>query len=91
MKKIITNQNVFEIFFSLFYSMCMSTFEFMLMNMQALSEKKRGCKIPWSWSYRWLYAAWYECWEPKFGPLEEQCDFITTEPLLQLNTSEFYK
>ena len=34
--------------------------------------KARGHKIPWRWSYRWLWATPYRCWVFNFGPLEEQ-------------------
>lgn len=34
-------------------------------------EAQRRYWIPWSWTYRWLWATWSECWEPNSGPLEE--------------------
>lgn len=30
------------------------------------TEARRGCKIPWTWSYS------FGCWESNLGPLEEQ-------------------
>lgn len=47
-----------------------------------LVETRRGHQIPWSWSYKRLWAAWAGCWELDLGPLEEQP--VTAEPPLQL-------
>lgn len=41
---------------------------------------------PWSWSYRWLWATWHECWELNSGLLEEQCVLLTAEPSLEFPT-----
>ena len=41
------------------------------------TTRTRGrCQIPRSWSYRWLWATWHECWEPH-GPLWEQQIFLS--------------
>lgn len=30
---------------------------------QVPTEFRRGYRIPWRWSHRWLWATWHECWE----------------------------
>lgn len=44
-------------------------------------EVKRGDQIPWSWSYKLL---WANMWvlEMNSGPLQKQQVFLTTEPSL---------
>lgn len=37
---------------------------------------------PRSWRYRWFWAAWCECWEPKYCPVQEQCTLLNTLQLL---------
>lgn len=46
------------------------------------AETKRGLWIPWSWSYKRLWAAELECWEPTSGALWEQFTISATKPPL---------
>lgn len=47
------------------------------------AEVRRGCHVPWTWSYRQLRAAQCRCWDPNSGPLEAQYAFFTAELFLQ--------
>ena len=56
-----------------------------------VSEARKGCWIPWNWSYRHLYICylyiWYShlmwYWDPNPDPVEEQYPVLTAEPSLQ--------
>jgi hypothetical protein len=43
-------------------------------SVQVPTEARRGCQIPWSWSYK------PTCWESNSGLLQEQYVFLRTEP-----------
>lgn len=45
-------------------------------------EARRGCWMPWDWSYRLWPAC--GCWELNFCPLEERPVLLTTEQPLWL-------
>lgn len=47
---------------------------------------RRGCWVPWSWSYRLLWAALCRFWEADSGPYKSAC-ILATEPFLQLYIS----
>jgi hypothetical protein len=36
-----------------------------------LTETNRGNQVPWSWSYKSLWATWCCCWEPSLGSHQE--------------------
>lgn len=44
----------------------------------ALRSQKRTSDSLWSWSYRWFWAAQYQCWDLNLGPLEEKQALLTT-------------
>lgn len=39
------------------------------------AEVRRGCWMPWNWSYRWQP---YGCWELNMGPLQEQLSQLSS-------------
>jgi hypothetical protein len=52
-------------------------------NMNTVSvEARGGHPMPWSWSYRWLWATWRGCGELNPDPLQEQWVFLSSEPCL---------
>lgn len=48
---------------------------------------RRGSEIPWNWSHRhlWTPCAYRGCWE--LGVIQEQHEFLTTEPFLHSHVS----
>lgn len=46
-----------------------------------VSMEVRG--VPWSWSYRWLWATQCSCWNPNSGPSQEKHVLLITVPYLQ--------
>lgn len=46
-------------------------------------------EIPWSWSYRSLWATQWGCQELDSGPLQEQCVHLTAGPSLQRSYPHF--
>lgn len=48
---------------SMFVHVCAHVHAHTLSGIQVLSESRRGCWIPYSWSYRLLRAVQYERWE----------------------------
>lgn len=55
---------------------------FVHMWVQVPVESRRQCGVPWSWSYRYLWAAWHGCWELSMGNLPEQWTFSTVKTSL---------
>lgn len=51
---------------------------------------QRGCWIPWTLSYKSLWATLYWCGELNSGLLEEQQAVLIAEPSLQALTQYFY-
>lgn len=52
-------------------------------------ETRRESQIPWSQSYRQLWASWHGCWQSKLDPLKEQCMLLTTGPFSSPNNLIF--
>lgn len=61
--------------------MCMCAYVYVRIN-AVPAETKRGLWIPWSWSYKRLWAAEHGCWEPNSGALWEQFTISATKPSL---------
>jgi hypothetical protein len=38
---------------------------------QVPTDARGGHHFPWSWSYRWLWTAWFKYWEPNSSSLQE--------------------
>jgi hypothetical protein len=61
--------------------MCMSVFMNVHMSTVPVpTEVRSGYQVPTSWSYRWLWVAWLECWEWNWHPLQQW--LVTTKPFL---------
>lgn len=56
--------------------------------MQLLTEAKRGCQVPWTWSYGWLWAARSECGNHATRRINVP-NLMGTEPSLQPQGSVF--
>lgn len=52
----------------------------------AQGGQKRG-GIPWTWSERQLLAVPSGCWEPNPVSVQEQAEFLSHEPPLQVENS----
>lgn len=48
------------------------------------SEARKGCHIPWSWSYRQLWVAWHRHWELNLDLFQEKYVLLTDEPFSAL-------
>lgn len=54
-----------------------------------MPEEASGVRLPRRWSYRWVWAAWYECSGPNCFSLQELYDPLTTEPSFHSLGSNF--
>lgn len=43
-------------------------------------------EVPWSLSYRKLWATWHRCWNLNSDPLQEYDRLVTTKPYLQVHS-----
>lgn len=57
----------------LFFKFCVSVCEYVHICIQLSVGSRRGYRITWSWSSRWLWAIWYGCWELNLDPARAVC------------------
>lgn len=72
-----------------FKELCVCVCVGMCVCMPVTLEVRRGCLIPWSWSYRQISATWRRCWETNVGASARRA--VTLEQLSHLQPPVCFK